>query len=280
MNGLPVWRSLLYVPAHRPKFVAGAHKRGADAVILDLEDGVPAEAKAAARAALADAVPMVKAGGADALVRINKAWALAWRDVEAAVAAGASALLVPKVEDACQASVISAYLDEMSTESGANDVTLLVLIESARGLSRVTHIATASHRLRALIPGNEDLATDLNVAPEPERMLHLHVPVLLAARTQGLKVYGTLGGNAEFRDLESYRGRVELSRTWGFSGATCIHPGQVPVINEVYRPDEAALQKATRIVAIFEASGGNPVALDGSMVDRPVYLRAKRLLDT
>lgn len=279
MSGLSAWRSLLYVPAHQLKMVRGAHKRGADAIILDLEDGVPEDAKEAARAALKDAVPRVKAGGADALVRINKPWSLAWRDVEAAVEAGASALLLPKAEDACQASVISTYLDELSPETGPSTVGLLALIESARGLNRVSEIAAASLRLHALIPGNEDLAVDLGIRPEPERMLHAFLPVLLAARAQGIRVYGTLGGSANFRDLEGYRERVKLSKAWGFSGTTCIHPSQVQVINEIYEPEEAELREAERIVEIFEASGGNPVALEGKMVDRPVYLRAKRMLE-
>lgn len=278
----PAWRSLLYVPAHQPNKVEGAHKRGADAIILDLEDGVPAESKAAARAALENAVPQVKASGAATLVRINKSWSLAWRDVEAALAAGADALLVPKVEDACQLSVVSAYLDELG-ESGAaagtTNVTLLALVESARGLNRVTEISAASHRLRALIPGNEDLATDLGIGLDPERMVQVQLPVLLAARAEGLKVYGTLGGNAGFRDLEGYKERVELSKGWGFSGSTCIHPSQVVIVNEVYRTDESEVQEAQRIVKIFETGDGSPVALQGRMVDRPVYLRAKYLLE-
>lgn len=274
----PSWRSLLYVPAHQPKKVKGAHKRGADVIILDLEDGVPAEAKAAARAALKDAVPRVKASGAAALVRINKPWGLAWRDLEAALAAGADALLVPKVEDACQLSVVSAYLDELG-ESGAATVTLLALVESARGLNQVKEIAAASHRLRALIPGNEDLATVLGIGLDPERMVQVQLPILLAARAEGLSVYGTLGGNAGFRDLEGYKKRVELSKEWGFDGSTCIHPAQVAVVNDVYQADESEVREAQSVVAIFEAGGGSPVALDGRMVDRPVYLRAKHLLE-
>ena len=276
MGNMFGWRSLLYVPAHRERLVAGAHKRGADAVILDLEDGVPAEYKEAARAALKDAVPRVGAHGADVMVRINKPWPLAWRDLEAAVAAGASGLLLPKVESTCGVRIISEHLDELEPDGRTS---LLALIESARGLTHVAEIAAASPRLRALIPGNEDLANNLGIAPEPERMLHVSLPILLAAGAQGLEVYGTLGGNADFRNLQGYRERVKLSKDWGFSGATCIHPDQVSIIHEVYRPDNADIDEAKRIVERFEAGAGDVVALEGKMVDRPVYLRAKGVLE-
>ena len=275
MSDLPIWHSLLYVPAHQKKLVEGAHKRGADVIILDLEDGVPEADKADARAALEKATPQVKAGGADVLVRINKPWSLVWRDVEAAVAAGINTLLLPKVEDACQLKVISSFLDEFEVD----DVKLLALVESARGLNRVAEIAKGSHRLRALIPGNEDLATELGVEPAPERMKHICLSILLAARAEGLSIFGTLGGSADFRNLDEYVSRIKLSKEWGFDGATCIHPDQVQVINEVYQPDETNIREAQRIVKAFEAGGGNPVSLEGKMVDRPIYLRAKGLLE-
>lgn len=273
---LPTWRSLLYVPAHKTEMVAGAHKRGADAIILDLEDGVPEDAKDAARASLQGAVSSIAAEGADVLVRVNKPWNLAWLDIQAAVEAGASALLLPKVADACQPAVISSYLDDLGPDAGM--VGLVVLIESAAGLWNLEGLTLSSPRLLALVPGNEDLATDLGILPEPERMLQVYLPVLVAARARGLRVYGTLGGSADFRDLAGYRRRVALSKEWGFSGATCIHPSQVQVIHEVYEPGEAELRTAKHIVEAFEAGGGDPVALEGRMVDRPIYLRARRLL--
>ncbi len=273
------WRSLLYVPAHQERLVAGAHERGADAIILDLEDGVPPEAKEAARQALQAAAPQVSAGGADALVRINKPWPLAWRDLEAAVEAGAEAVLLPKVEDACRVSSVAEHLDDLEATSSGRPMRLLALIESASGLANLRDIAGASPRLHALIPGNEDLAADLGIEPTSERMLPLFVPLLLAARAAGLRVYGTFGGSADFRDLAAYRERARLSKSWGFDGATCIHPSQVRVINEVYAPSAADLERAERVTEAFEAALGNPVALDGAMVDRPVYLRAKRMLE-
>ena len=278
-RNLPGWRSLLYVPAHQPKLVAGAHRRGADALILDLEDGVPEGAKDAARDALFQSVSQVGSSGAAVLVRLNKPWRQAWRDLEAAVAAKAQVIILPKVESAAQVQVFAEYLNELEQADVFEPARLLAIIETARGLQNVREIARSSPRLCALIFGNEDLATGLGVAPDPEHMLHLYVPLLLAAKAEGLLTFGTVGSGANFRDLEAYRERVTFSRDWGFGGATCIHPDQVRIINEVYRPSPARLAEARLIVAAFEAAGGEVVNYHGEMVDKPVYLRAKRLLD-
>jgi citrate lyase subunit beta/citryl-CoA lyase len=130
------WRSLLYVPAHNRKLLESAHRRGADALILDLEDGVPDGAKEEARANLAAAIPALATGGAAVLVRINRPWRLAWRDLEAAVAAGAHALVLAKVESAGQVRVIAEHLTEVEAEAGCHPLGLVATVESAAGLSR------------------------------------------------------------------------------------------------------------------------------------------------
>ena len=128
------WRSLLYVPAHNEKFIAGAARRGADAVILDLEDGVPPVHKDAARRGLGEAARRVGEGGADVLVRINRPWGLVWRDLEAALAVGVGWVLLPKVESAAQVSVVAEYLVELEALYEREPTRLLLLVESARGL--------------------------------------------------------------------------------------------------------------------------------------------------
>ena len=267
------------MPAHQSKLVAGAHRRGADAVILDLEDGVPESAKNAARDTLFQAVSQVGSSGAAVLVRINKPWRQAWRDLEAAAAANARAIVLPKVERAAQVRVFAEYLDELEQTDVETLVRLLAIIETAQGLQNVREIAGSSPRLCALIFGNEDLALELKIMPDPEHMRHLHAPLLLAAKAEGLLALGTIGSSANFQDLEAYRERVSFSRDWGFGGATCIHPDQVRVVNKVYRPSSARLAEAREVVAAFEAAGGEVISHEGRMVDRPIYLRARGLLD-
>ena len=115
---LPAWRSLLFVPVTRDKFVASAHTRGADAIILDLEDSVPEAEKARARTLVPAAAKAVSKSGADVLVRINRPWHQAFRDIEAAVGPGVAALMCPKVESAEHLRVIAELLDTLEAERG------------------------------------------------------------------------------------------------------------------------------------------------------------------
>lgn len=287
MSPVPAPRSLLYVPAHNEKLLAGASRRKADAIILDLEDSVPTPAKDRARQRLDESVDTVGAQGARVLVRVNSPWTLAWRDVEAAVAADAHGIVLTKVDSAARIEAVGAYLLELEAHFGRHPLSLLVTIETAIGLSSVQAIAEtlaqfgrgAVNRLTALIPGNEDLSLSLHLEPEPGRMVGAIWPIILAARAHDHMLLGSIGSGAEFRDLETYRQTVERSRAHGFDGATCIHPAQVEVVNDVYRSSDADLAWAAQVVTAFEAGDGEAVGVDGHMVDRPIYLRAKRLIE-
>ncbi len=278
MLPLPPWRSLLYVPAHNQKFIEGAARRGADAVILDLEDGVPQAHKEAARRGLGEAALCVGADGANVLTRINRPWQLAWRDLEAVVVAGIDWVLLPKVESPAHVSVVAEFLGELEAVQGKEPTRLLLLIESTRGMLAAPGILQASPRVCAAIPGNEDLAAELGIDPEPAAMLYTHMPLILAARAAGVALLGLIGSGANFRDEEAYRRRAQLARSWGFQGATCVHPTQIAILNEVFTLDAAEIDWARAVVAAFEASGGNPTSVGGSMIDAPVVERARRLL--
>lgn len=286
MNPASVPRSLLYVPAHNEKMVAGAARRGAQALILDLEDAVPAAAKDRARERLADSVATVGTAGAQVFARSNARWSLAWRDLEATIAAGATGLMLPKVDSPAVVEVLGAYLVELEERFERKPLALLLTIESARGLEAVGEIAAAladlraaRDRLTALVPGNEDLSLSLSIEPTPELMTAPLWPLLVAARAHGHALIGSIGSGAGYRDLEAYRRRIEVSRSYGFEGTTCIHPSQVQVVNEVYRPSGPDLAWARKVVAAFEEHGGEAVGVDGQMIDQPVYRRAKRLVE-
>ncbi|MEX2534528.1 MAG: CoA ester lyase [Trueperaceae bacterium] len=287
MSNLGMPRSLLYVPAHNEKMMAGAARRGADAIILDLEDSVPEAAKDAARKQLAESARKVGETGALVLVRTNGSWSLAWRDLEAAAAAGAGGVMLSKVDSPAKVEALGGYLVELEERFGLPPLALLLTVESARGLSAVQGIAAALARLpgagvgrlTALVPGNEDLSLSLHVEPSPELMAGALWPLFTAARAYGHALIGSVGSGADYRDLEAYRRRVELTRSYGFEGTTCIHPAQVQVVNEAYRPSDSELEWARKVVAAFEERGGDAVGVDGQMIDRPVYLRAKRLVE-
>ena len=272
-------RSLLYVPADRERFVAGAAGRGADAVILDLEDGVAEAAKPAARAALAAAVPQAGAAGARIFVRINSRLAHAAADVEAAVRAGADGLFVPKTDDPQWPRLIAERAGEVERETGRPEgwTRLVPMIETLAGLDRRAAIAAATPRNLALVCGGEDLSAEIGAEPAAEVMRLAKLQILMAARAAGLVAFGLMGSLAGIDDLDALRRAAEEAARQGFEGASCIHPAQVAVLNRAFTPDEAAVEHARRVVAALQPGQGT-AKVDGRMVDAPVVARARRVL--
>ena len=280
---LPNWRSLLYVPASAEKFVAKAHERGADVVILDLEDGVAPDAKDAARAGLPAAVASVRRNGADVVVRINRPLRMAVQDIAAAVAAWADGLICTKMMGADHVRLLSELTADSEAESGRpiGSVRFIVLIEDAAALAHAQSIAAADPRVVALGVGGEDLATDLGAEPTPDALDLPKRMGVVAARAAGVLPLGFIGTVAGLKDLDGYRAMLRRSRAIGFACASCVHPSQVAIINEEYgaRPEE--VERAKRLVAAFEAAlaeGKGAVAFEGQMIDLPVVERARRLL--
>jgi len=273
------WRSMLYVPANVPRFVAKAPGTGADAIILDLEDSVPVAQKAAARDGLAEAVATCRASPSSILVRINRPLRMAVPDIEAAVAAGADGILVTKAMDAGHVRLLAEVLDDL--EGGAQRIVMLPLIETAAAADRMAEIAAASPRVAAILCGAEDLAAELGCAADDEVIAMIKRRMVLAAGAAGVAALGTLGSIADFRDLEKLREVVRLSRRAGFSGASCIHPGVVALLNEGFAPTEKELDLARRQIAAAEEAareGRGSFEVDGRMVDEPILRRARRLL--
>jgi citrate lyase subunit beta/citryl-CoA lyase len=280
---LPAWRSLLYVPATQPRFVEKAHTRGADAIILDLEDAVAPGEKAAARAALAEAVPMVRRGGAEVCVRVNRPLRLAVADIDAAVAAGADVLVLTKLLGPDHVRLLAEHVTEAEEAAGAavGRTRLIGLVETAESIPRMEAICRASPRMVALGVGGEDLATDLGAEATPDALDLAKRMSVIAARAAGILTLGFIGTVAWLSDLDGYRAMLRRSRAIGFACASCVHPSQVPILNEEYgaRPEEIA--RAERMVAAFEASlakGVGAVAFEGQMIDEPIVARARRLL--
>src|SRR4051794_31106505 len=283
MRKLPTWRSLLYVPATRESFVARAHTRGADAIILDLEDAVAPAEKPAARAALAAAVPAVRQGGAEACVRINRPLRLAAADIDAAVAAGADVLVLTKLMGPDHVRLLAELTAESEAAHGVpvGRTRFIGLVETAAALSAMEAIARADDRLVALGAGGEDLATDLGMEPTPDALYIPKMLAVVAARAAGVLPLGFVGTVAGISDPEAYRAMLRRSRALGFACASCVHPSQVPIVNEEYgaRPEE--VEKARRMIAAFEESlarGVGAVSFEGDMIDEPVVERARRLL--
>jgi citrate lyase subunit beta/citryl-CoA lyase len=278
-------RSMLFVPGNRPKFVNTAHQRGADAIILDLEDSVPVNEKSAARNALKDAVPRVASGGADVFVRVNKDFELLIEDADAAVLSKPVGLVFPKVESADEVRIFDALIAEREIRSGLQRGALefMLLIESPKGLERVSEIAAASTRKTMLSLGMEDLSKDLGIdlARPGYDLSWAHGRIVLAARAHGLTPCGLVESVANIADLQSLARIVSASRQFGYVGAGCVHPSQVPILNEGFSPSPDEIEEAREIVEAFEGAereGTAAVAFRGRMVDIPIVERARQRL--
>jgi len=279
---LPVWRSMLYVPVNVGRFVATAADRGADAVILDLEDSIAPTEKTRARTLLAEAVPQAARRGADIVVRVNRPWRLLVRDLEAAAIEGIAALALPKTDSAEHVEAVATILDELEAERGiAMPIGLIAMIETAGAFFRMEAIARAHPRLLALTVGAEDLALSVGMLPEAEGLFMPKQVSIFAARAAGILPLGFVGTVADYKDQAAFRAVVARSAKLGFLGAACIHPLQVPVLNEVYSPGAEEVARAERMVAAYDAAmdaGKGAIEFEGKMIDIPVVERAKGIL--
>jgi citrate lyase subunit beta/citryl-CoA lyase len=280
---LPVWRSLLFVPVTAQRFVDGAARRGADAIILDLEDSVAASEKERARTLVPEAAEIVARGGADVVVRINRPLRLAVRDVEAAVGPRVLALALPKVDGPEHVRLLAEMIDEVEADRGMalGTTRLIAMVETAAAFFRLAEIARAHPRLCALNLGAEDFATSAGIAPDAEALSMPKQMAVFAARAAGIMPLGFIGTVAEFHDLDGFRQTIRRSRRFGFIGASVIHPSQVAILNEEFAPSADEIGSAQRIVAAYEkavAEGRGSIAVDGKMVDVPVVERAQQTL--
>lgn len=283
MTGAAQWRSLLFVPVLSEKFLRGAAGRGADAIQLDLEDAIPPADKETARAAVAPAAERLAAEGCEVVVRINRPWRMAVRDMEAAVGAHVCALTLPKVPDAGHVRAIAGVLDELERERGLTPghTRLIAMIETAEGVTNAETIAAAHPRLCGMIVGAEDLAVDMIMRPTPDAVRHANLRTLTAARAAGIAPLGFVGSLADFSDLDALRAQIAEARELGFSGAFAIHPAQVAVMNEGFSPSTAEVARAEALTAAFDqalAEGRGAFSFEGKMIDLPVIEQARAVL--
>ncbi len=280
---LPVWRSLLYVPVNVPRFVDKAHARGADGVILDLEDSIPPAEKDAARALVRDAAARISAHGTDVLVRINRPLGLAARDIEASVCPEVSALFLPKVRGPEHVALLAEAVGEAEAARGmrAGHTRLIPMVETADAFFAMHAIAKASPRLVSVVLGGEDFALDMGFAPDPAVFRYPKQQASIAARSAGLMPMGLMGTVADYDDEDAFLAMVRESARFGFEGASCIHPKNVAALNAGFSPDPEQVARARRIVELdaqHAAAGRGSWTLDGKMIDIPVVERARRLV--
>lgn len=270
---LTLARSFLFVPGHRPERFAKALASGADAVIVDLEDAVPLDAKDTARDAL-----LVAWSGLDAaervrlLVRVNPA-GTPWHQADLSAVAslsGLGAVMLPKAESAQQIEAVW-----HSTQRP-----VLPLIESAEGVGQMDPIARAAGVLRLGL-GHIDLQADLGMScgPDEAELAPIRVALVVASRRAGLPA-PVDGVTTATTDADVLARDAQRSRRFGFGAKLCIHPAQVAGVHQALAPTEAECTWAERVLAAEVQAQGGAFSVDGKMVDPPVLLLARKILQT
>jgi len=282
-QNLPLWRSQIIVPINVEKFVAKAHTRGADAIILDLEDSITPPEKAAARLLVPAAAKHCGAAGADVLVRINQPLQLAVRDIEAVVSPEIMGLVLPKIDSDSHVRLLADVVAAAEQERGLpiGHTKFMLLIETADAFFRVRDIAAAHPRVVAISLGSEDFSMDTCSQPDPDVMTFPKQQVVIAACAAGVLPMGVMGSVSDYRDIAGYRAAIAKSRRFGLQGASCIHPDIVPLLNEGFGPTEEEIAFAEKVITAFEeakAAGRGALSVDGKMIDIPIVRRAERVL--
>lgn len=263
----PVPRSLLYVPGHRADLLEKAAASGADAVVADLEDGVPPAEKGAARAVVAAWL----AGPASPSPRrwVRVAGEVLDDDLAAVDATGLDGLVLATASDRGLA-----RLDDWFASSGA-DCPVVGLVEDAAGLAEVA--AMSRHeRLLTVGVGEVDLLADLRISPTATATVAaLRLQVVLAAAAGGLAP-PVAPTSTDFRDLEAFRASTRALVAAGFRSRTAVHPAQVPVVHEVLAPGAEELAEARDVLDRFERAGhGVTTDARGRLIDLAVVRAAR-----
>lgn len=261
-------RSYLFVPGHRPDRFDKALAAGADAVILDLEDAVPATEKNVARDAVLRWLRAHEAAPSpQILVRIN-ACGTPHHAADVMVCRQAvQGVLLPKSEQVADLARLAQALP---------GVALLPLIETAAGFAAALELARAPS-VQRLVFGSIDFQHDLGIEGDGDELLYFRSQLVLHSRLAGLAA-PVDGVSTVLDDAPRIHAETLRARRLGFGAKLCIHPKQIAPLHEAFAPTAAELDWARRVLAAAEAAAGGAVALDGAMVDRPVILRAENLL--
>lgn len=279
-------RSHLYVPGDRGSMLARATDRGADALLVDLEDAVALDAKNAARVTAARFLTGCGPAGSarpEVWVRVNPG-ERALADVDAVVGAALSGVCLAKTEGPDDVAVLAERLDTLERQRGLRSGSILVspLLESPAAVLDAARIAAAPRVVRMQL-GEADLCAAIGVEPgEDEReLLWMRSQIVMVSAAAGIEPpVGPV--STDYRDLAGLRRSTAALKRMGFRSRACIHPNQVAVINEVFTPGDDELARARDLVARFEAgqAQGDGVVIDaeGRMVDLAVVRAARRVL--
>jgi citrate lyase subunit beta/citryl-CoA lyase len=278
------YRSVLFVPGHKPSWVGKAVAAGADAIVLDLEDSVPPAEKMHARQTVADSIDRIVQGypGTEVLVRPNALHTrMTGADLEAVVRPGLAGLFIPKVEGALDLVRYDTLVDHFETRAGVAGLEYIIPVENVPAIWNCREIAAGSSRVGAMIgPTAEhaDIAREVGFewSPEGTETLYLRSRVLLACREAGIHALTGLWERVD--DIQGLSAFAEQGRQLGFRGMVAIHPAHVAVINNVFSPSDQQVSFYRGMVEAYEramAAGDGAIRFQNLHIDQAHYDKAR-----
>jgi citrate lyase subunit beta / citryl-CoA lyase len=261
------WRSVLFVPGNRPELAAKAVRSGADLIVLDLEDAVPPAAKDEARVRVGEAVA-TQGGAVPMAVRVNPPGTPWFDDDVAALPAALAAVVVPKLDTAATLARVADAVGDRPVVAG---------LETVRGVADARDVLRTP--VTACYFGAEDYVADLGGVRTDtnHEVATARSWVAMAARMAGVGALDMV--TLAFADDDRFHREAEEARSLGYAGKLCIHPAQVSLANQAFRPSDAEVAWAGRLLAAFDEAGGMTIGFEGLMVDEVVAARARAILD-
>lgn len=281
---MKIIRSRLILPINVEKYVEKAYTRNADAIVLDLEDSIPFAEKITARDFVKPSIEKVQ-GGSLIYIRVNSNDDLLLDDVKASIEKGVEGIVLPKVESEKTINEIDKWMSKIEREKGIEEGTtkISVLIETVEGYFNIDKILKSSSRIDTVTLGVEDFALDAGIesSVEGHEILVPKMDILFSAKNNNIMPLGIMGSMINYKDIEGFEKSAEKAHGYGFLGASCIHPGQVEILNKSFSPNEKDIVDAQGIIKAFETALKNQRAsteYNGKMIDYPLYDKAKKLL--
>jgi citrate lyase subunit beta/citryl-CoA lyase len=287
-----ILRSMLYVPSNSWRMINNATTEGADAVILDLEDGCPMAEKETGRVFARDSVSMLKEHGLDVFVRVNSMeTGLTATDIAYTVVPGLDGIMLAKTESSEDVRALDALLKEQENRKGMapGGVQVIALLETPKGILNIREVIAASQRMVAVGFGAGDFSREMGagmgvtkLSPDEyfPMILHARSSIAMAARAAGIQAIDTPYFGLVI-DLEGLRRESEKVKLLGFSGKQLTHPRHVDVANQVFSPARADVEYARKVVDAYQearAKGLGATTLGGKMIDFGSFKRAESLL--
>lgn len=277
-------RTMMFVPGNNPKMINSADIYGADSLMFDVEDAITITEKDTARYLVANALKALQFHS-ETVVRINHPTQTPFGmdDLKIILPAKPNMIRLPKVEDISEVELVSNEIERVEKENNWSKGTINIIgaIESVKGLYNVREICKHP-RMMAIALGAEDFIANLKTQRTKTgiELYYARSEILMAARDAGIQCMDTVF--SDINDMEGFDREVTNSRDMGFDGKSVIHPKQINEVHHIYTPNDNQLHHALKVLAAFEDSTKNHkgvLAVDGKMIDGPIVVRAKRVVN-